>query len=476
MERFLRTEKETLKLRLVAALGATAGLYFHQHTLSIPMALVLSIAYVLYVIYSLVLRYYILPKFSSVYLIYGMILVDTAALISTLFVTGTLNTALVILFPVFIIYYSIHLGYVGSLFAATTAAVGLVAFALLNGLGPDIERILPVQAILFYIVAAFSGYLGQKSIREQAEKEALQDLLNVESGARSLLDVAKTLNSTLDLDLLLQDITQLSPRITGLSKCVALLLDEGNGKLVGRASNVDVKELGVERIEDIVEVPTGNSLARRSWVSGDPVVLSNSSEGPDSSFTDVSSFGHGSVMAVPLISGGRPAGVLYCFDDDGGRVFTETELRLAKGYGDLTAMAVSNARLYQASQERIASLLTELEATVTRLERMREPRRRTVMSVNGLQIDTTAQKVSLLGRPVDLSPTEYRLLKALAETAGTPVSQEHLFRKTWGDVYKGQTNVVDVYIHRLRRKLEEDASSPKRILTVRGAGYKLSDN
>ena len=169
-------------------------------------------------------------------------------------------------------------------------------------------------------------------------------------------------------------------------------------------------------------------------------------------------------------------GVLYCFDEDESRVFTETELRLAKGYGDLTAMAVSNARLYQASQERIASLLTELEATVNRLERMREPRRRTVMNVNGLQIDTTAQKVSLLGRQVDLSPTEYRLLKALAETAGTPVSQEHLFRMTWGDVDKGQTNVVDVYIHRLRRKLEEDASSPKRILTVRGAGYKLSDN
>ena len=55
------------------------------------------------------------------------------------------------------------------------------------------------------------------------------------------------------------------------------------------------------------------------------------------------------------------------------------------------------------------------------------------------------------------------------------MSQEVLFRKTWGDVYRGQTNSVDVYIHRLRRKLEDNVSSPKRIVTVRGMGYKLTE-
>ena len=97
------------------------------------------------------------------------------------------------------------------------------------------------------------------------------------------------------------------------------------------------------------------------------------------------------------------------------------------------------------------------------------------LNQTSLRIDTASQTVTVDHAQVDLSPTEFKLLRALAEEAGIALSQERLFRKTWGDVYKGQSNLVDVYIHRLRKKLETDASSPKRILTVRGAGYKLSE-
>lgn len=476
MERFLRTEQDTLKLRLIAALGAAAALYFHQGQLSLFSALFLSLVYILYVAYSLTLRYFLLPKFGSFYLIYGMIVVDTIALTGIIYVSGGINSALIILFPVFIIYYSIHLGYLGSYFAATIATLSLGAYVLLSA--PDLasERALGLEIAMFYIAATFSGYLGQRNIREQIEKETLLELLNVESGAKTLLDVATTLNRTLDLEVLLQDIAYLSPRITGLSKCVAMLLDERSGKLVGKGANFDVKELGLKRIDELVEIPGERSLPRRAWEMGQPIPISNIKDHIGSLPPASPELKAESLLVIPLIAQGRPLGVIYCYEDEIPHTFTDGEISLSKGFGDLTAMAIENARLYQEAQEKIAALVGELSSAVQRIERRREPRRKVVISVNGLQIDAATQKVTLMGKPVALSPTEFRLLQALAENAGMPVSHDILFRKTWGDVFRGQTNVVDVYIHRLRRKLEENALSPKRILTVRGVGYKLSES
>ena len=475
MERFIRTERETLKLRLVAALGAATGLYLHQDKLTLSLALLLAAVYLLYLLYCLALRYYILPRTPYVGMIYVMIVVDTAALTSMLFVTRTVNTTLIVLFPLFIIYYSIHLGYAGSFLAATLATVGLVTFGLLQGINGGLDKILVVQVVLFYIIATFSGYLGHKSIRQETEKEALQELLNVESGARSLLDVARTLNSTLDLDLLLQDISDLAPRITGFSKCVAMLVNEDTGVLIGKATNLEITELGVDRIEDLIDVPLASSLAMRAWESNAPVAFSNKEENEDG-IPASRNLGDGIILAIPLVSGGKRVGIIYAFEGRRGYALTEAAMQLAKGYGDLSAMAIANAKLYGEAQDRITSLVKQLEATVNRIERMREPKRKTVLNINGLRIDTIEEKVSVGRKSLELSPTEYRLLYALAETAGTPVSPDYLFRKTWGDVYRGQTNVVDVYIHRLRKKLEDDASSPRRILTVRGIGYKLAAN
>ena len=81
---------------------------------------------------------------------------------------------------------------------------------------------------------------------------------------------------------------------------------------------------------------------------------------------------------------------------------------------------------------------------------------------------------TLNGQEVKLTPTEFEMLYQLAESAGTPLNQETLLRRVWAQNYVAQGNVVDVCIHRLRRKIEDDPTAPKRILTVRGAGYMLS--
>jgi DNA-binding response OmpR family regulator len=83
--------------------------------------------------------------------------------------------------------------------------------------------------------------------------------------------------------------------------------------------------------------------------------------------------------------------------------------------------------------------------------------------------------VRVRGKDVNLTPMEFELLYFLAANAGTVFSRETLFREVWGYDYVGETNLVDVCVRRLREKVEDEPSKPRRILTVRGVGYKLAD-
>jgi len=91
-----------------------------------------------------------------------------------------------------------------------------------------------------------------------------------------------------------------------------------------------------------------------------------------------------------------------------------------------------------------------------------------------LTIDPAAHTVTLAGREVELSPREFDLLHALAAEAGHVVSTDDLLARVWGAEYSGEPQVVYVHIRWLREKLEDDPRHPRRILTVRGVGYKLA--
>jgi DNA-binding response OmpR family regulator len=93
--------------------------------------------------------------------------------------------------------------------------------------------------------------------------------------------------------------------------------------------------------------------------------------------------------------------------------------------------------------------------------------------VGDLRIDPDAHSVSCAGRPVDLSPREFDLLLALARTPDKVISTEDLLARVWGAEFVGQPQVVYVHIRWLRQKLETHPNTPRRILTVRGVGYKL---
>jgi len=90
-----------------------------------------------------------------------------------------------------------------------------------------------------------------------------------------------------------------------------------------------------------------------------------------------------------------------------------------------------------------------------------------------LQIDIDRHKIFLDGKEVDLTPKEFDLLAYLAKNRGIVMSRDRLLEKVWGYNFAGDTRTVDVHIRWLRRKIEENPARPRRIVTVRGAGYKL---
>ncbi len=89
-----------------------------------------------------------------------------------------------------------------------------------------------------------------------------------------------------------------------------------------------------------------------------------------------------------------------------------------------------------------------------------------------LELDTAARSACRGGRPIALSAKEYALLEYLVLEQNTVLSREKIENRIWNYEYEGGTNVVDVYIRYLRKKIDE-GFEPKLIHTVRGAGYVL---
>jgi DNA-binding response OmpR family regulator len=91
-----------------------------------------------------------------------------------------------------------------------------------------------------------------------------------------------------------------------------------------------------------------------------------------------------------------------------------------------------------------------------------------------VEMDLERLMVYREGRLVDLTPTEFRLLRYLVTHAERPLSRESLIEAVWGyDSSVGSTRTVDVHIRHLREKLEEDPANPRWLVTVRGIGYRF---
>lgn len=94
-----------------------------------------------------------------------------------------------------------------------------------------------------------------------------------------------------------------------------------------------------------------------------------------------------------------------------------------------------------------------------------------VLELGQLRIDLARHRVTVRGKEVGLTPTEYRLLYQLAASTGRVVVQDQLVEQVWGKGYDSE--VLRVTVRRLRRKLEEDPEHPSLVLNVPGVGYML---
>lgn len=118
----------------------------------------------------------------------------------------------------------------------------------------------------------------------------------------------------------------------------------------------------------------------------------------------------------------------------------------------------------------MGELLARLRAALRRTAKSEdEP----VLTFDELSLDLTHRKVTIKGEEVKLTPTEYEVLKYLAQQAGRVVTHRQLLKAVWGSNYQEHSQYLRVYIGQLRRKIEVDPSQPVYIITEPGVGYRL---
>jgi two-component system response regulator MtrA len=120
-------------------------------------------------------------------------------------------------------------------------------------------------------------------------------------------------------------------------------------------------------------------------------------------------------------------------------------------------------------------LLARVHALLRRAAGRYERTLPAMVDVCGLHIDKARRVAMLDGHPLKLAPKEFDLLYFLAANAGQVFDRAVLFQEVWGYEPVGDKNLVDVCVRRVREKIEDDPSRPRRLLTMRGIGYKLAD-
>ena len=97
-----------------------------------------------------------------------------------------------------------------------------------------------------------------------------------------------------------------------------------------------------------------------------------------------------------------------------------------------------------------------------------------VIEVGDVAVDPERHEVFVRGEQIDLPLKEFDLLELLLTNAGRVLTRDALIDQVWGSNYVGDTKTLDVHVKRLRSKIEDDPSNPRRIVTIRGLGYKYA--
>lgn len=120
---------------------------------------------------------------------------------------------------------------------------------------------------------------------------------------------------------------------------------------------------------------------------------------------------------------------------------------------------------------------TELSLRIKSLERRLDSKnmktsKESVINHPPFELDTYARKFYYQSQEVELTPTEYIIMKLFMENPGKALRREEILTKVWGNEYLGDSKIVDVNIRRLRSKIEQNPAKPRFIETVWGMGYR----
>ncbi len=120
----------------------------------------------------------------------------------------------------------------------------------------------------------------------------------------------------------------------------------------------------------------------------------------------------------------------------------------------------------------VEELLARIRAVLRRTESFAAPAS-TSFNCGDLSISFAQRQVTMAGKEVKLTPTEYNLLQELVLNAGKVLTYTHLLNKVWGPEYRDEREYLHVFVRRLRSKLETDTAEPGYIATVSGVGYQF---
>jgi two-component system OmpR family response regulator len=124
---------------------------------------------------------------------------------------------------------------------------------------------------------------------------------------------------------------------------------------------------------------------------------------------------------------------------------------------------------------KMRELLARIRAIIRRVTPVEQPQDNveSLLKIGDIEIDISRHKVTFKGSEINLTLKEFDLLAFLTKNKGIVFNREQLLEKVWGYDYPGDTRTVDVHIQWLRTKIEDNPREPKRLVTVRGVGYKL---
>lgn len=118
-----------------------------------------------------------------------------------------------------------------------------------------------------------------------------------------------------------------------------------------------------------------------------------------------------------------------------------------------------------------AEIVARVEALLRRVDQRADPGPGSVvLRLDDLVVDLGTMRITRAGQPIELSPTELRVLVYLLENSGRVLSKTQILQQVWGYDFGGDTNVVERFVSNLRRKIDDGAATPL-LHTVRGFGY-----